>query len=362
MYPLPAPVYLGRSYMEAEAAHSLYRMLGGDRFAFVYTGSFDEGHTAQLIPLGEAAASVSGRERAQRQRLAFVIVEAYQNITRHRALLAEGARECSFVVRASAECDSVAAVNPLSNDEAGALDAALGRLRGANSDQLRALFLARLSTGGATARGGAGLGLIEMARKSGQELGHRIVPIDAQRSLFLLHAALSQPGASTGEEKEAIDQDFEIHERAIAMGLTVALRCGGNTAAQEVLLRILEREITDGASAQRAAQAFLASTAWLQEHGLLNEALFCFGMAHGRPAMRVVWTADPGTMAVLAEKAALVAGLARFELDRRYRSAIARQSNEPQVPDAGLIELARISRVPLTLEATGSIASFAMQL
>ncbi|HRD52860.1 MAG TPA: SiaB family protein kinase [Flavobacteriales bacterium] len=348
--------------MEAEAAHSLYRMLGGDRFAFVYAGSFDESLTAQLIPLGEAAAAVSGRQRAQRQRLAFVIVEAYQNITRHRAFKVDGARECSFAVRARADCDSVAAVNPLSNDEAGALNAALGRLRGATSDQLRALFLARLSTGGATARGGAGLGLIEMARKSGQELGHRIVPIDAQRSLFLLHAALSQPGASTGEEKEAMDQDFEIHERAIAMGLTVAMRCGGNTAAQEVLLRILEREISDGASALRAAQAFLASAAWMQEHGLLNEALFCFGMANGRPVTRVVWTAEPGTMAVLTEKAASVAGLSRFELDRLYRSAIARQSDEPQAPDAGLIELIRINRAPLSIEATGSIASFAMHL
>ena len=346
--------------MDAEAAHSLYRMLVGDRFAFVYAGSFDEGHTAQLIVLGEAAAAVSGRQRTQRQRLAFVIVEAYQNITRHRAMAGSGSRECSFAVRARAACDEVAAVNPLSAEEAGDLDSALRRLRGATSDQLRALFLSRLSTGGTTARGGAGLGLIEMARRSGQALGHRIVPIDAHRSLFVLHAALAQPGARTDEESQAIDRDLGLHQQAIAMGLLVAMRFDGNAAAQETLLRIIEREIPDGVASRRAAQAFLASASWLQEHGLIETALFCFGIEQGRPAMRVIWTAPMPVMMELSARTASIVRLSRFELDRLYRSAVTAESGA--APDLGIIELARIQRSRLAIDLLGAEASISIQL
>ena len=90
-----------------------------------------------------------------------------------------------------------------------------------------------------TARGGPGLGLIAMARRSGQALGNRTVAIDAHRSPFVLPAALAQPGARTDEESQAIDRDLGLHQQAIAMGLLVAMRFDGNAAAQETLLRIL---------------------------------------------------------------------------------------------------------------------------
>ena len=239
-------------------------------------------------------------------------------------------------------------------------DSALRRLRGATSDQLRALFLARLSTGGTTARGGAGLGLIEMARRSGQALGHRIVPIDAHRSLFVLHAALAQPGARTDEESQAIDRDLGLHQQAIAMGLLVAMRFDGNAAAQETLLRIIEREIPDGVASRRAAQAFLASASWLQEHGLIETALFCFGIEQGRPAMRVIWTAPMPVMMELSARTASIARLSRFELDRLYRSAVTAESGA--APDLGIIELARIQRSRLAIDLLGAEASISIQL
>ncbi|MFZ1691955.1 MAG: DUF6272 family protein, partial [Flavobacteriales bacterium] len=254
--------------MDSSAANRLFRMLQGERFAFVYAGGFDEGHTAHLIPMGEAAAAE--RSRGHRQRLAFVMVEAYQNITRHRAAMTQGLRECSFVVRANERSDSVATVNPICNAESAALDEALLRLRGATGDQLRSFFLARLSTGGTTARGGAGLGLIEMARRSGQAMRHRLIPLDEHRKLFALRACLGE-----SNEEAAIDGAVELHEQAIAMGLVAALRCNGLSAAQEAMLRVIEREAAEAGLSQRAGQVLLAGLAWLSVSG--TDGLVCFG-------------------------------------------------------------------------------------
>ncbi|MBK9146574.1 MAG: hypothetical protein IPM12_02000 [Flavobacteriales bacterium] len=345
--------------MDAEAAHRLYRMLGGDSFAFVHAGSFNEGHTADLIALGDLAAKGSGRPRTLRQRLAFVLVEAYQNVTRHRALVRPGARECSFTVRANADRDSVSAMNPISRSEAAALDEALDRLRGATTDQLRGLFLARLSTGGATARGGAGLGLIEMARRSGRDLCHRIIPIDQDRSLFAIRAVMS-PDQDERQSEAHLDADLELHRNALDMGLVMAIRCGGEAGLQEPVLRMLERELDDPAIRQHAGQAYLAASSWMNAHGVGRAALFCFGTADGSFWMRAVWSAAEPVMSRMVHKVESIAELSRLELDRRYRRAVI--GNEEDAEEIGLLELARIQRKALIVEQQEGLASFAVAL
>lgn len=338
--------------MDAEAARRLFRMLGDDRFALVYAGDFDEGHTAQLIELGEAAAQATGRPRAHRQRLAFIMVEAYQNITRHRAALLPSARECSFALRAGSFHDAITAINPISAAEADALDQAMGRLRSATSDQLRAIFLARLSTGTATARGGAGLGLIEMARRSGQALSHRLLPMGDSRMQFLLQATIgAQP------EPGSLDAAWELHTLALGMGLTIAIRCGQGASAQQAVVRMLERELGDGAAGRRAVQACLAAASWLQQERLLDSALMCFGRSPG-VVMRLVWRAPADRSVGQRELIARLASLTLFEVDRLYRKSITGEAP----PEAGLIELTHLQRQPLVLEEAEGLRSLAVRL
>lgn len=339
--------------MEAEAARRLFRMIGEDRFAIIYAGDFDEGHTAQLIELGEAAAQATGRPRAHRQRLAFIMVEAYQNITRHRASLMPGARECSFALRAGSGHDVISAINPVSAGEADALEQAMSRLRGATSDQLRAIFLARLSTGAATARGGAGLGLIEMARRSGQALSHRLLPMEDSRMQFMLQATIgAQPEAG------ALDAAWELHVLALGMGLTIAIRCGQGASAQQAVVRMLERELGKGAAGRRAVQACLAAASWLQQERLLDSALMCFGRAQGDVVLRLVWHAPADRSADQRELIARLASLTLFEVDRLYRKSITGEAP----PEAGLIELTHLQRQPLKLEEAEGLLSLAVRL
>src|SRR5690606_33667526 len=49
-------------------------------------------------------------------------------------------------------------------------------------------------------RGGAGLGLIEMARRSGQALWHRVTPLDHDLDLFALRILIGSAHALTSAE------------------------------------------------------------------------------------------------------------------------------------------------------------------
>ncbi len=130
--------------MDALLAYALYKGLHDDTFSFGYAGAFHDEHTARLIALGEAAMEHAGAQRNARQRLAYVMVEAYQNIIRHRAPLPEGiARGCGrsmFLLRCHPEAQQVIAQNPVSKSDLVELQDALDGLSGLDAAQLKERF------------------------------------------------------------------------------------------------------------------------------------------------------------------------------------------------------------------------------
>lgn len=331
--------YLGRDRMAASVALSLYRLLEGARFAFLYRGSFNEGLAPELIVMGEAAAHQAERGRTHSQRLAFIMVEAFQNITRHRSDAADSAS--FFALRANALGEDVMAVNPVRADEVEALEHAIARLDGTGRSHLKSLFLDRLRDGGRSARGGAGLGLIEMARRSGNGLRHRVLPLEKGHALFALHVPLGEAGDN------AFEDCLAIHRCARTEGVLMALRCGGASLAQDAALRVLDREIADNASALlRAKRAMLAAFSWLGASGLVPGGLILIGGAANDRWIELCWRAADDARDGIRERIAAVTGLSPFELERRYRTAV-RGGDAAALIDEGLIELARISREPL---------------
>ena len=331
--------YLGRDRMAASGAHSLYRLLEGARFAFLYRGSFNEGLAPELIVMGEVAADQADRGKTHSQRLAFIMVEAFQNITRHRSDATDA--ECFFALRASASGEDVIAVNPVRADEVDALEQAIARLGATGRSHLKSLFLDRLRDGSHSARGGAGLGLIEMARRSGNGIQHRVLPLEQGHALFALHVPLGEAGDN------AFDECLAIHRCARADGVLMALRCGGASLVQDAALRVLDREITDDASALlRAKRAMLAAFAWLGASGLMPGGLIAVGGGARDRWIELCWRAADDARDGIRERIAAVTGLSPFELERRYRTAV-RGGDAAALIDEGLIELARISREPL---------------
>ena len=333
--------YLGRERMAAHSAHSLFRLLADARFVFIYRGTFHESLAPELIVLGESAAEQVGRGKAHRQRLAFIMVEAFQNITRHRSEAPDA--ECFFGLRATSDGEDVYAVNPVRADEAAPLEQAIARLNSTGAGNLKSLFLARLRDGGHSSKGGAGLGLIEMARRSGNGIRHRMLPSGPGHAQFALHVPLGDP------IEAAFDEGLEIHRCARADHVLLGLRCGGSLLAQDAALRVLDRELAGDAPQvmQRAKRAMLAAFSWLQESGLMHGALILVGGGPRDRWIEIGWRATADARDGIGDRIQAVCGLSPFELDRRYRLAV-RSGSDAVRPDEGLIELARIGVEPMS--------------
>lgn len=337
--------------MDAGAAHRLFSLLGGARHALLYAGGFHDAHAASLIALGEAFADDAADGRALRQRLAFVMVEAYQNIVRHRA---PGA-PAFFAALSGGARHRVFTANAIAASEAAALDEALQQLERSEEAQLKQLFLARLRSERRTERGGAGLGLIEMARRSGQPLRHRLLPLDAERRLFAMAVGLGGGDAGADDLEPCMD----LWRTASQAGLVMGCRWGGSLAVQEAWLRLVEREWGAGCA---AARAILAAEGWLRAGQADAGALVLLSGPAGARRMRIAWPADEAGMAALAQQAATVGAMPAYVLDRLYRAALLGQPGADGAHPAGLLELARIHRGPLVVEAGPGVASLSIRL
>lgn len=180
------------STMDIRFAHALYSALRSDGQAFGYSGTFEDDITALLVDLGDSL--LGAQDPASRSRLNFAMVEAYQNIVRHRIVGAggvPGARSL-FLVRHGAKGQQVVAMNPLRNEQAAGLGKRIEGLAALGRAELKELFLDILKRTQDPGQRGAGLGLVEMTRRSGNPLRHGFLPLPQDLMLFVLLVSLGE--------------------------------------------------------------------------------------------------------------------------------------------------------------------------
>ncbi|MEO8587960.1 MAG: SiaB family protein kinase [Flavobacteriales bacterium] len=338
--------------MDLATVHTLYDVLQGDRFCFLYSGRFHDEHTASLITLGEESLNDARADRAYRQRLSYVMVEAYQNILRHRAALApeleSGAGRSLFMLRSHAAGDEIVAMDPVTEAEVPALKASLERIGGLDLRQLKELFLRSLQDGSRSERGGAGLGLIEMARRSGHRLRHALTPIDAAHRLFTLQIVVG--GGDT--QATAMEALPELH--GYVAGADLLLLCKGASSAgvQEAVLRIIEKDLDDRPDRSEArARAYLAAVEWLQGFAAVdNGPIVALGRLNGQYALVLGVKLDPAAAERTQMEVEEINALEGAGLERYYRDVLLGRRQGAGPGFIGLLDLARRSTARLRVE------------
>jgi hypothetical protein len=252
--------------MDVALLHKLYDAFAGDRSTFLYSGRFHDAHTARLIVLGEESSSDHENGKGLRARLAFVLVEAYQNIIRHRAklptALARGPGRSLLLVRAFEGTHEVSTMNPVSNSEAVHVVRQLSGLEQLVPQQLKERYLESLKHDSRTERGGAGLGLIEMARRSGNALRHHLTPIDEAHQLFTLQVVL-EPVDNSPQSWILLEM---IHHEVVASDLVLFCKGISSQRMAEALERMVEQELADEPRFARSASLALRTMLALLDH------------------------------------------------------------------------------------------------
>lgn len=150
------------------SAYDFYKMLAKDSFVLMYMGIFDDQLTSILMDINDAG---KFEMKSSRKKISFLIAECFQNIVRHsddehKAAIGFNIPEM-FLLRNRKSMHHLVTTNIVRNHDREKLTESIDHLKSLSKDELKELYLNVFTQSCHSEKGGAGLGLIEMARKSG---------------------------------------------------------------------------------------------------------------------------------------------------------------------------------------------------
>lgn len=169
-----------------------YRTLLDLDFCLAYLDNFDDSATDALIAMQDARLKTAKKIR---KKVSFLMTECFQNIIRHT----EDSQldfDKLFVVQSKDEAHNIITINPVNLAKRDALEKSLSMLESLTEAELKQVYLDSLTGNKFSLKGGAGLGLIEMYRKTKQLPRYEFFPLSNELAAFKLELDITEDGIS----------------------------------------------------------------------------------------------------------------------------------------------------------------------
>ena len=205
-------------------------ILKEDDFSMIYRGEFNDEMTYELMELLNSGIN---DKKWVRKRLSYLVAECFQNVIRHADTENSDKPDPILITRKKKGNHFITSINLVENSEIEKLNEMLSALNKLDDSNIDEAFHEALQKNQMSEKGGAGLGLIEMARKTKNPLQHEFLPYSDDESIFVLQLKMTSPDQEpiTMSIQESMDVYNEIISRNI-----VLLRKGNFT--QESLMPV----------------------------------------------------------------------------------------------------------------------------
>jgi hypothetical protein len=188
-----------------DKAFNLFSRVQEQDFEYVYRGYFTHNITKKILTLADINIQKAVPVSTIQKRIYYIMVEGLQNISRHQDEIDTGNEEYPgiFAIQRQKNRYYVTTGNLVLNDKIPSLKEKIKKINSLESEELKKFHKEILRSGAISDKGGAGLGLIEMARKSGNKLVASFELINDQFSYFYLQTQIP----TTDNEK--LENDVE---------------------------------------------------------------------------------------------------------------------------------------------------------
>lgn len=196
-----------------EIAYKLTKYVSKDSLEYIYRGNVNSAIAENILSLAENNIGQSREKILIRKRIYFIMVECLQNITRHQEKITDRKNENEglFIMRKKTYAYYITSGNLVKNDTIESLKAKIEKINNLDAESLKEYSRQILDNGTFSSKGGAGLGLIEMARKSGRKFRYEFVKLDDEYSFFYLH--LSIPYNKVQRQEEDTEEERKEYEQ-----------------------------------------------------------------------------------------------------------------------------------------------------
>jgi hypothetical protein len=227
---------------------SLFEELSADKIGFVYHGIIKNEFTHKIIELFEKNAEIDKDTLSVKNKIVYLVGETFQNIVRHSDTGKDVEKDYNksgvFILRYIDHSFYITSANLIHNSKVELLKSKLSIINELDKDQLKELHIILMSTTGFSEKGGAGLGLIQMARKSDKKLEFDFEKVNDEYSFFYFQIKInSKVGSENVLPELLISSSKELHSLMERNNYYLAYKGNFSQKSVLILLKIVERNI-----------------------------------------------------------------------------------------------------------------------
>lgn len=168
--------------------YDFHNRLEDNDIIMVYQGEFSQDLIKTVLAFTELKFNSEDLGTSTRRKIFNVMVECLQNVSKHQM---EGAQDDPlkaplFMIGYTDEDYLIVSSNPIHNRYIPRLKENLEEVNALDKDGLKQLYKKVRLENKFSERAGAGIGIIDMARKSGKKLEYGFAPIDEDLSVYTL--------------------------------------------------------------------------------------------------------------------------------------------------------------------------------
>ena len=329
-----------------------------ERLMFVYRGVVTNENSESLLMLLEKEMENSEFGFVGRKRLFMFVLESLQNVSRHSDR--NQYSEMSLVVYSKTGSGyTVTTGNVIETAKIDDLKARLDEINKLDSGEIRNVYRNMLSTAEFSRKGGAGLGLIEMAKKTGNKLDYDFIKLDDNFSYYILSKTVDSGGVGmhyAGHESTFRGKTVAQLERLMAENNVYLIWSGhfSSDVGKEVLSFTetkLSEEDVDSVLRRKVFSILVETLENVAKYSLGKEAEEKFGMPVAMIRLNGgIYSLTTGNLilndkvAPLKEKLDTINSCDKVGLKELFKKALIEQSIDSEsTGNMGLIEMARKS-------------------
>ena len=181
-------------HMDSKFVLNSLKKLSAPHILYFYQGIIDETITNKVTEVAEKHFQLNETPLERRKKFMLIMVECVQNVYHHQLKPNDGGAFFESGILVSYNDDynyRIVSGNYVKKDVVEILKNRIDLLNNMTAEQLRSYYQESLSKAELSEKGGAGLGILDMARKSRMPLEYQFLPIDNEYSFFNL--AISIP-------------------------------------------------------------------------------------------------------------------------------------------------------------------------
>lgn len=179
--------------------YELYKTMERDHTMLSFKGVITPDLLSSVLQIMESKLNHVEKSNKTKKKVYNVLVECLQNLYHHNEHLDEDEEGINLLFSKSAllmiskneEHYEVKTGNYILKEKTKELKSKLDDINGLNKEELRSLYKSVLNEGELSEKGTAGLGMIDIARKSGNKLEYNFLPVDKKYDFFCLNVKIN---------------------------------------------------------------------------------------------------------------------------------------------------------------------------